>query len=501
MKIYIFATIFLAAGFATSCDKFLDQPPTSQITVAQTLKDYKDLLYSVEMAMMVVPPELAVMGDDVYWTPYMYQHAAANEFARRAYMWKPEVYDAATIPQSWEYIYKSVYLFNKIVNEVMDVPGENPDALRAVQAQARFYRANCYFILAQTWAKPYQMASATDLGVPMLLENDVTSPAGPQATVHAIYEQILDDLSKAIPDLPDYPETGVRYMPCKVAAHGYKGKVLFFMGRYADALPELESALTLVRNETHPTIDYGLLDLNMLMSLADLIGPAGNGILMDAMSGDILMSVMSPVINDQEPPYYNEPIYYNVPTADAAMGTMGSNATFPSAHLLSMFETDDLRRSMFYVSGSSADPDNPDELVRMLPFSNIGLSLPELYLMLAECNVRAASGSLDDGLGYLHTLREARMYNMFGYMPITPLETNDKNEALGWILRERMCELAASGMRWLDMRRLWDDPVGGPMIQKTRTLGTETATLTADRLTLRIPEYVMRYNPEWTQHP
>ncbi len=479
MKKYIFATLFLAAGLTTSCDKFLDEPPTSQITVATTADDYKNLLYALDMVMGMVPVELPMLGDDVYWTPFMYDYAAVNQFCRRAYMWEDEVFDATTVPESWQYLYKLIYNYNKVINEVTEVKGANPDLLNAIQAEARMYRANCYFMLAQMWAKPYQMASETDLGVPIPLENDVSKPAVAQSTVHDLYQFILDDLDGAIKYLAPYPEGASRFYACGTAAHGYKAKVLFFMGRYDDALTELNNTLALVKAgaNDNPSLPYSFLDLNTVFWY--------------------IPGEMSSL-----PMYFMEPnpesIYTNSPMIDAtnAYGSGGNNQFFVPQHLFQLLDEPGGLRTTWYFGYMSPDPENPTALSRMGGYSNVGLSMPELYLMLAECNVRVNNGSLTDALGYLNELRANRFDATY-----TPLDTDDKTVALRWILEERLREFMGYGIRWSDMRRLWDDPVGGPMINKTRTLGTETATLTKERLTLRIPEYVMRYNPEWTQHP
>ena len=39
------------------------------------------------------------------------------------------------------------------------------------------------------------------------------------------------------------------------------------------------------------------------------------------------------------------------------------------------------------------------------------------------------------------------------------------------------------------------------MIEKIRVLDGQTYPLTKERLTIRIPEYVMQYHPDWEQNP
>ena len=55
-------------------------------------------------------------------------------------------------------------------------------------------------------------------------------------------------------------------------------------------------------------------------------------------------------------------------------------------------------------------------------------------------------------------------------------------------------------MRWFDMRRLWFDAQYNN-VDKTKTMDNETFTLTAARLTLRIPPMILQYNPGMIDNP
>lgn len=141
------------------------------------------------------------------------------------------------------------------------------------------------------------------------------------------------------------------------------------------------------------------------------------------------------------------------------------------------------------------DSSVPGLLLKRSYYSNCGVSMPDIYLMAAECCARAQDNT--NALKYLNELR----VNRIAKANFTPLSSTENTEILRWILEERMKEFIATGHRWFDMRRLWDDPVGGPMINKTRTLDGQTYTLRKERLTLQIPEYIMQYHPGWQQNP
>ena len=125
---------------------------------------------------------------------------------------------------------------------------------------------------------------------------------------------------------------------------------------------------------------------------------------------------------------------------------------------------------------------------------NWGPNLPNLYLMLAECKARA--NDLTGAKAELETLRNKRMPASDAIVPITTQEA-----MVRFVLTERQREFAATGYRWFDMRRLWDDPVYGNTIDPSHRVDGTVYNLRRERLTMRIPPQVMAYNPGMTDNP
>lgn len=107
---------------------------------------------------------------------------------------------------TWNDLYSRINKINVILDEIVDMPHETDEddaAYYRVQGEAHFLRAQFYLILANLYGKPY---SATDceknLCVPLKLtpyvEHDKDKETQfERATVKAVYDQIVDDLTKA----------------------------------------------------------------------------------------------------------------------------------------------------------------------------------------------------------------------------------------------------------------------------------------------------------------
>ena len=122
--------------------------------------------------------------------------------------------------------------------------------------------------------------------------------------------------------------------------------------------------------------------------------------------------------------------------------------------------------------------------------------LPDLYLMLAECKAR--TGDETGARADLLALREKRMPAAEAAIPAS---VNSKEKLIRFVLEERTREFMMSGMRWFDIRRLWNDPLfQDDKKNYTHKVGEQTYTLTEDRLTYRIPPKVMSFNRGWVNN-
>ncbi|GAB1473511.1 hypothetical protein MASR2M69_09520 [Bacteroidota bacterium] len=165
-----------------------------------------------------------------------------------------------------------------------------------------------------------------------------------------------------------------------------------------------------------------------------------------------------------------------------------TNTIFVKVLVMNKYSSSDLRRRMFsnkdYMTGATTLPGYQ----RCSPSAvNWGASLPDLYLMRAECKAR--TNDLTGAKSDLETLRKTRMPLADAIVPVT-----SKDAMIRFVLDERVREFAGTGMRWFDMRRLSTDPDYNN-IDYTRPFGSETLTLQNKRLTMKIPAKILLYNP------
>lgn len=161
-----------------------------------------------------------------------------------------------TIRDVWRGYYSALVNVNNIINNIDGIPTESAaeaDELGQYKGEAYLLRAYYYHKLVTRFAKDYEPASAaTDLGVPLVLDFDVTlQPA--RSTVAAVYTQILDDLAMAKTLLADVDgEANAKYLTYD-AAVALEARVRLYMHDYTTAATLANSLIGV--GSTYPLID------------------------------------------------------------------------------------------------------------------------------------------------------------------------------------------------------------------------------------------------------
>lgn len=470
----IFAILLYSLLF--SCKKsFLEVTPKGKL-IAQNVSDYNLLLNNLELVNIDASAQVP-MGDEVAAVEPYFSGAAVK--TQRLFRWDNVVYEPSENAAETEVPLKNIYTYNKIINEVPAAADGTEQQKRSIQAEALAGRAWTNFLLINYFGKPYQAATAAaDPGFPVLKQADVTETKFTRASVKEVYDFIIDDLTRAIPNLPE--KTTHRIRMSKAAAEGLLGKVYLFMGKPNEALAQLNAAITDLGNSVIPV---GLYDYNVTF------GPGG-----DFLPIGLFGPLYPYTPNIRESLYGKQAFNY---------WTFSANELVITKKTADLYDATDLRLN-FYAKAAFFGPDYPNGLLRKIGPSSLqfGVLVPDLYLLRAECKARLndLTGAKED----VETLRKNRMPLASSAVPAAI--ASQQLSLLKFIFEERIREFAVNGYRWFDMRRLSVDPLFGNSTF-THTLYSETGsvlstfTFKPERFVLRFPQKVMDENPGMQNNP
>jgi tetratricopeptide (TPR) repeat protein len=464
----------------TSCKKgFLETIPKGKL-IAQTSSDYSQLLSNLDLLNIGAANAQVLMGDEIAAIdPYF---NAAILKTQRSFRWDATIYEANEDAGETLIPLKTIYLYNKVINEVPDATDGTSQFKLQIESEARAGRAWTYFMLINYYGKPYNAATAaTDPGFPIVEAADVTTTTFERASVQQVYDFIIKDLTTAIPNLT--PQVTNRTRMSKAAAEAILGKVYLFMGRFNDALPILNAAINDMANQVTPVRLY---DYNVEFATGGVFLP------INAISGPA--TILLP--NNAESLYSKQ--FSNSWTASA-------NEIVITPQTVALYGTSDLRLK-FYVASTynSKLAYSVTGVYRKQGRSTqtlFGVQLPDLYLLRAECRCRT-----NDLIGAKADVEALRVKRMPAANATVPASTaNDKMLLLQFILDERIREYAVEGYRWFDMRRLSVDPLFAATAY-THTLYSATGTTTVfqlkpERLVLRFPQKLIDQNPNIVNNP
>lgn len=466
-KINYLKTAIVAACMFTgiSCsDSFLEIQPKGKL-IAERTSDYDLLLNNLDLVNIATDGHI-LMGDEIAFADPYFTGAGAR--AQRLYRWDADIYQVDEDAPETLVPMKDIYIYNMIINEVLNSTEGSEEQKKSIQAEALAGRAWTYFLLINYYGKPYNASTAaTDPGFPIITRADINGNDFRRATVQQVYDFIISDLTTAIPNLLS---VGVphRLRMSKAAAEGLLAKVYMFMGNFSEALPLLNSSLDHLAASAVVT---GLYNFNT------------------AFPG------FPTAPNDQENVYAKT--IFNSYTASNNTGVMLT----PEASAL--YGTDDVRRSKWYINMAFSSGTNM--LRRIGTYSAyFGVRVSDLYLLRAE--VKARLDDLSGAVTDLETLRKNRMPEASAAVPADI--ASDKLSLLQFIFDERIREFAVQGYRWFDMRRLSVDPLFiTPSAYEHKVYsaaGDVTSTFIPslpDRFTLRIPKKIRAENPNMQDNP
>ncbi|WP_418360334.1 RagB/SusD family nutrient uptake outer membrane protein [Sphingobacterium detergens] len=464
-----FNYILLLALFAStlSCGKgFLEVEPKGSLIATKTA-EYENMFYNSQSVGFDAPA--LILGDDA--TVLDSYFAASPITLQRFFRYQADVYEPEASADELIIPIRNIYLYNKIINEVMNSEGGTLESKNSIQAEAKASRAFLNLYLINYYGKPYQTSSAsTDPGVPLVTKADVAQNSFTRATVQQVYDNMISDLKESIPLIPINVPNRLRM--CKSAAELTLAKIYWFMGNYDQALLLIKQA------KSHMPTSFESFIYNYNQTYA---------------SGT--WTVTSAIENRQS-------LFARTSTS---FMTNNSNDMLLAPWVSKLYSKNDQRLKSFsgrpYLGTSAFPVENLSR--RIGPFgaqAPQGIYLPDVELMQAECEARA--GNIEAATSIVTSFREKRMPADEAKVAVI-----EKNGLIRFIVEERVREFALYGWRWFDMRRLSNDPLFKDQVYEHKIYGAkegkdiETIKLPTERLTLRFPIGVISRNPGMENNP
>ena len=465
----IFLLLIGLSLLAQSCSKtdFLNEKPNQSLVIPNSLDDLQAILdfdrdmNGVPRGQGLVPQLLDIASDDYYVLAQAYRDRL-DPLIKMYYSWDPKANTDESNPD-WERPYLCVFNANIVLDHLEELKPRTTDTKRwsEIRGAALFYRAHAFYQLAQVYAYPYGITDYDEYGIPLRKTGDVLETIE-RAPVTEVYQSIVKDLSESSNQLP--LNSNYKERPTKISAWALLARVYLNMGDYTKALIYADSVI-MEKNE--------LLDYNLLTATAAY--PFNNT---DIIQTEVL--------------FKSSPVTYPGKTSPIAIAVARINPD-----LYSSYEVDDLRKNIFFTTGSTEGYRFKGSYYGTTDLFS-GIALDEIYLIKAECLVRATE--LDKCVEVLEYFRRHRYRkNTETYRVPSILKMNQEG-LLNFVLLERRKQLVFRGLRWSDLRRLNRE---GENITINRIIEGEEHLLSPNnkRYAYLIPQKVMGFNPEMNQNP
>lgn len=397
------------------CQKsFLDEKPSTGIVQPTTLEDMFRLLDNVSV--MNQTGALPQMSSDEYFIKGEAVLASLNSVTQRhAYTWEMDIYGGEVEIRDWNIPFKAIMYVNNVLESLAQNADRDTPQGRHIAGWALFARAYAMFDLVRNFAPVYEKQTADqDLGIPIRLSGSIDEVVG-RASLGETYQQILNDITAAIPLLDQNIPFNNRNRPSKVAAYALLARVNIAKRDYQLAEIAADSCLSLF----NLLIDYNTVDRY-----------------------------------DQTPFSYNteETIFFSnqvfVYSTTTGYGSILSSYYGVDTALLALYEPHDLRKSIFFHHHDDGYATMKRGYVGGGFYAFTGLATDEVYLIKSECAARRSDN--ETALHYLNALLEKR-YKSGKYEALT-IDANE--HVLQLILTERRKELIWRALRWSDIKRL-----------------------------------------------
>lgn len=474
-KIFIITAVAVSALLTLqSCDSYLDIEPKGRAQLEST-DDYLGLIEGAKQ--YYEHYDGWYISNEASWYKVMELKNYTSPMRSVGFFWD-DSYDRTAIFLT-SYLYNDCYSritnYNVIVSNVMQSKGTDADKKLAM-AQAKIMRAYNYFFLVNTFARPYDPATAdSENGVIVrgkMFES--IEEKGVQQTVGYTYRFIQKDIEDALPDLPHVSLNAFR--PDKTFGYALKAKVHLFKREFDQCMDACLSAL-----EEAPAGNHEMWNMNAEYNryAPSLLRAYGTDRAIDRPE---YMGV-----NDAIENIWKNGVTKGYDSPENLIYQFGSTDTDPfpmylTKDVLGLFEKDADLRELYcvrYRRTHETAPEGDREFATMgIKWNPGGMRLSEVYLMLAECYARKGTpADIAKAMDYLDEVRKNRC--IAG--KYTRLNASDGEEAMRFVREERKRELFLTCNGFFDLRRFcteFNETLTKEFEGQTYTLSPKSTLLT-----------------------
>lgn len=465
--LYVFVLTFAMVSCDT--DSLLDAKPTASLPPSEAFKDLSALNQTVlgmysgmqtnnyySYFLMAAP---SVMGDN-------FQTGQAGKRSEGLYRYNHTQEATNGSGAFFNSGYYVVSIANAILANVDGVPANSTGEIankKQYKGEALAIRALVHFDLARAFGKLYTVDNTGD-ACPLILTPQTPEDLPSRATVKEVYDQVVKDLTEAIPLLQTAKNNGRVNV---WAAKALLSRVYLYMGRNAEALAMAQDVINNSPYALIPNAGY-------IASFAS-----------DFNNESIFEISNTPDDN----PASRENIAY-VAGPSGTVGGYGAIITTKAFEDLIASDANDVRNGFFkaddYGNAKGYYAKYPGKAGQGVILSNVRvIRLAEVYLIAAEAAAKTGGN--------------AKMYLDAVAKRANPAATTPAAPTVDDVLLERRKELALEG------HRLWDALRNGKTLTRSggrHLLGIPAAVdNTTAKAVFPIPEAERRKNSNLSQNP
>ncbi len=482
-----FLIVCIAASISfSSCKKFLEENPKSNVTVSNFYKTEQDAIAAVNSIYAYLNSISTGSTAGVYHSSFWVTAGLASDEMQNNQLASPQYDQLSTFthtPQNsaleeiWAMHYKTITIANIAINRIPGIE-MNASLKSRLLGEAKFLRGLMYFNMVRMFGS-----------IPLILEEN--SPLLPEtADENAIYQQIISDLNDAAASLPlNYNAGNGRGRATSGAANALLAKVYLTQQDWANAAAAAKKVID--SNEYQLWEDFA--DVFKLTSRngKEAVFSVGFG---DANGAIIFWEVGQFLVR-------------LLPTQLSEEGVINAQGwQIPTQHLYDAYESEDRRRAVTFVT----EINGPNGTTTIRPYiqkywdraaepTGNGtqndfpvIRYSDVLLMYAEANNELGQSAIAHE--YINMVRKRARFNGTTYANAVPDYSGlNKDQMREAIIKERRLEFVAEGHRWFDLARTG-------MLEEKVPLAKPGVTPTQKHYKFPIPQREVDLNPNLDQN-